>query len=195
MIKRILVPLDPSPYTDTTIRMAVMMAKIYDAQLTGLVVLDIPGIEKSIGAIPAGALHFAEKIELAKKTEASQRIEILMDKFRDVCEKEGVAFTEAHEQGYPSHQIIEVSKYYDLMILGLRTYYHFETTDKAGDSLEKLLKESITPIIGVPQDFYIDVLGGEKIKVLIAFDGGLQSARALQRFAHSAIRHSWILLS
>ncbi len=183
MIKRILVPLDPSPYTDTAIQIATTMAKIYNAQLTGLVVLDIPGIEKSIGPVPAGALHFAEKIELAKKTEASQRIEKLMSKFRNTCEKEGVAFTESHEQGYPSDQIVEVSKYYDLVILGLRTFYHFETSDKAGDSLDNLLKESITPIIGVPQDFYINILGGEKLRVLIAYDGGLQSARALQRFA------------
>ncbi|NOQ97108.1 MAG: hypothetical protein GQ561_03010 [Calditrichae bacterium] len=182
MIKRILVPLDPSPYTETAVRIATTMAKIYNAQLTGLVVLDIPGIEKSIGPIPMGALHFAEKIELANKTEASQRIESLMKQFCDVCEKENIAFTEAHEQGYPSNQIIEVSKYYDLVILGLRTFYHFETSDKAGDSLENLLRESITPIMGVPQDFYMNILGGEKIKVLIAHDGGLQSARTLQRF-------------
>ncbi len=183
MIKRILVPLDPSPYTETAVRIATTMAKIYNAQLTGLVVLDIPGIEKSIGPIPMGALHFAEKIELAKKTEASQRIESLMKKFCDACEKEDIAFTEAHEQGYPSDQIIEVSKYYDLVILGLRTFYHFETSDKAGDSLENLLRESVTPIMGVPQDFYMNILGGEKIKVLIAHDGGLQSARTLQRFS------------
>jgi nucleotide-binding universal stress UspA family protein len=162
------------------------MAKIYDAQVTGLVVLDIPGIEKSIGPIPAGALHFAEKIELAKKTEASQRIELLMKKFRDICETEGIAFFEAHEQGYPSDQIIEVSKYYDLVLIGLRTFYHFETSNKAGDSLENLLKESVTPVMGVPEKFSLNILGGEKIKVLIAHDGGLQSARALQRFGQLA---------
>lgn len=182
MLKRILIPLDPSPYTETAVKVAINMAKIYNAQITGLVVLDIPGIEKSIGPIPAGALHFAEKIELAKKTEASQRIETQMKKFCDICEKEGVAYTEAHEQGYPSDQIIEVSKYYDLVIMGLRTFYHFETTDKAGDSLENLLKESVTPVMGLPQDFNFNVMGGDKLKVLIAHDGGLQSARALQRF-------------
>ena len=183
MLKRVLVPLDPSPYTDSAIQIAMTMSKIYDAQLTGLVVLDIPGIEKSIGPIPAGALHFAEKMEMAKKTEASQRIESLMKKFRDRCELEGVAYTEAHEQGYPSDQIIELSKYYDLMILGLRTFYHFETSDQAGESLDNLVKESITPIFGIPRNYYINVLGGQKVKVLIAYDGGLQSARALQRFA------------
>jgi nucleotide-binding universal stress UspA family protein len=182
VLKRILVPLDLSPYTDTAVRLAATMAKIYDAEITGLVVLDIPGIEKSIGPIPLGALHFAEKIELAKKTEASQRIETLMEKFADICDKEGIAYTEAHEQGYPSHEIIEVSKYYDLIIMGLRTFYQFETSDKAGDSLENMLKESITPVMGVPKNFHLNVMGGEKLKVLIAHDGGLQSARALQRF-------------
>jgi nucleotide-binding universal stress UspA family protein len=180
------VPLDPSPYADTAIKIATTMAKIYNAQVTGMVILDIPGIEKSIGPIPAGALHYAEKIELAKKTEASQRIDALMKKFRSMCENENVAYTEAHHQGYPSDEIVEVSKYYDLMIVGLKTFYHFETSDQAGDSLDDLLRESITPIIGVPKDYNINVLGGEKIKVLIAYDGGLQSARALQRFAQLA---------
>ena len=186
MLKRILVPLDPTPYTDAAIRISTTMAKVYNAQLTGLVVLDIPGIEKSIGPVPAGALHFAENIEMARKIEASQRIEKLIKKFRDVCEKEGIAYPEAHEQGYPSDQIIKVSRYYDLMVVGLRTNFQFETKTGAGDSLENLLEESITPVLGVVPDFYIDILGGSKVKVLVAIDGGLQSARAVQRFAQLA---------
>ncbi len=75
MIKRILLPLDPSSYTKTATYIACKIAQLHHAEVTGLVILDLPGIERSIGPIPMGALHYAEKIELAKKVEASQRIE------------------------------------------------------------------------------------------------------------------------
>jgi len=96
------VPLDPSPFTDTVIEIACERAKIFDAELTGLVVLDIPGIEDSIGPIPMGGLYYAEKIELAMKVEASHRVEQLLEMFRRRCEDKGIAYREAHLQGCPS---------------------------------------------------------------------------------------------
>lgn len=107
MVKRILVPLDPSPFTQTAIDLASVIAKKSDAELTGLVILDIPGIEDSIGPIPAGGLYYAEKIELAKKVEASQRVEELLNDFKNKCEKNKVRYREAHLQGCPSSEIIK----------------------------------------------------------------------------------------
>jgi nucleotide-binding universal stress UspA family protein len=183
VIKRILVPLDPSPYTDTAIEVACDRAKVSEAELTGLVVIDIPGIEESIGPIPVGGLYYAEKMEMAKKLEASQRVEALLDKFKKKCEDKGIAYREAHTQGYPSTQILKESIFYDMVIIGLRTYFNFTTTEKAGDSLEKILKQAITPIFGVPEKFAFSNDPNSKTNVLIAFDGSPLSARALQRFA------------
>ena len=61
MVKSILIPLDPSPYTDSAIEIGCRMAKYHGAQLTGLVILDIPGIEKQIGPVPIGASYYADK--------------------------------------------------------------------------------------------------------------------------------------
>jgi nucleotide-binding universal stress UspA family protein len=61
MIKRILVPLDHSPFTDTAMNIATTITRINEAELTGLVVIDIPGIEKSIGPIPVGAFIMLKK--------------------------------------------------------------------------------------------------------------------------------------
>jgi nucleotide-binding universal stress UspA family protein len=131
------------------------MAKINQAELTGLVILDIPGIEKSIGPVPVGGLHYAEKIEKTKRMEAADRI-------------------------------IQESIFYDAILIGMRTFFHFETQDSPGDSLEKILDETITPVYAVPEKLNLPDVPGEKIKVLIAFDGSLPSARALQRFAQLA---------
>jgi len=55
MLKRILIPLDPGPYTEKCIELGCIMANRLDAELTGMVILDIPGIEKSVGPVPDGS--------------------------------------------------------------------------------------------------------------------------------------------
>jgi nucleotide-binding universal stress UspA family protein len=186
MIKRILIPLDPSPFTESALKIGTTMAKMNQAELTGLVVLDIPGIEKSIGPVPLGGLHYAEKIEKAKLKEAEERIQQLQEKFKNICEKEGVSYRLAEQQGSPSERIIQESIFYDAILIGMRTFFHFETQDSPGDSLEKILDETITPVYAVPEKLDLPNVPLEKIRVLIAFDGSLPSARALQRFAQLA---------
>jgi nucleotide-binding universal stress UspA family protein len=186
MIKRILIPLDPSPFTDSALKIGTTMAKINGAELTGLVVLDLPGIEKSIGPVPLGGLHYAEKIEKAKREEAHQRIHQLLEKFHRVCEDAGVSYQEAELQGSPSERIIKESIFYDAVIMGMRTHFHFETQEGPGDSLEKILDETVTPVYAVPEKLELPNLPMEKIRVLIAFDGSLPAARAMQRFAQLA---------
>ena len=182
MIKRILVPLDPSPFSDSALALACIIARQYDAEITGLVVLDIPGIEDSIGPIPIGGIYHAEKLEKQKKEEARIRIEALLEKFKSKCNSAGIKHKEAERQGSPSDQILKTSIYFDLLMIGLRTYFHFETSEKYGRSLSDLLDESVTPIYGVPQNLDLSSLPDRRIKILIAFDGSPLSARSLQRF-------------
>ena len=186
MIKRILVPLDPSPFTETALNVATTIARINNAELTGLVILDLPGIEKSIGPVPLGGLFYADQISKAKEREAEERIKSLLDKFEKKCTSENVAHRSAELQGSPSERILQESIYYDAVIIGLKTYFHFETVDKPGDSLTKLMQETITPVYGVPEKFTLPRVPDEKIRALIAFNGSLPAARAMQRFAQLA---------
>ncbi|MFQ5753391.1 MAG: universal stress protein, partial [bacterium] len=187
MIKRILIPLDPSPYAESAMEFGCFIAKHHAAELTGLVVLDMPGIKKSVSPAPLGGIYYAEKLEKLKAKEAKERIQLLLSTFREKCQKEGVRYKEAEQQGSPSERIIRESIYYDAVVVGMETYFHFETTDKPGDSLDKLLNHAITPIYGVPKTFALPNIPDEKINVLLAFDGSLPSARALQRFAQLAL--------
>jgi nucleotide-binding universal stress UspA family protein len=183
MLKRILIPLDPSPYTETALEIGTTMARMYDAELTGLVILDLPGIEKSIGPIPLGGLYYADRLEKQKEKEANERIHSLLKKFGDICKNEGVHYREAEQQGSPSERILQEAIFFDAIIIGMRTHFHFETSEKPGDSLEKIMEETITPIYAVPEKYNFPDIPNEKIRVLIAFDGSLPAARAMQRFA------------
>jgi nucleotide-binding universal stress UspA family protein len=187
MVKRILVPLDPSAYSLAALNMACTLGKKYKAEITGMVILDLPGIERSIGPIPAGAAYYAERLEKTKVNEAQYRCQELLVQFEKKCKKAGVKYKIAERHGRPSTQIIKESLFYDLIIIGIRTFFHFESQDKAGDSLEKLLDDSITPIYAVPENFISSMMTRNDTKVLIAFDGSYPSARALQRFAQFAL--------
>jgi nucleotide-binding universal stress UspA family protein len=187
MIKRILIPLDPSPYTDTAVKMGCIMAKLHHAELTGLVVLDIPGINKSIGPTPLGASYYAEKLGAAKQKQARNHIDRLLLKFKKKCDNEGVKHQEAECQGSPSERIISESIYYDAVIIGMRTYFRFATTNKPGDSLDNILDHSITPVYAVPASYTFPKMPPGKMNVLIAFDGSLPAARAIQRFVQLAM--------
>ncbi|MBN2423993.1 MAG: universal stress protein [Calditrichaceae bacterium] len=184
MIKRILVPLDASPYAKNALNFACKIAQQLDSEITGLVILDLPGIEKSIGPIPAGGLYYAEQLEKTKTEEAKKQIDRIMDDFEKKCRDEGVRFAKSQQQGCPSENIVREAVYYDAVIIGMRTYFQFGAKDDSGDSLEEILDSCITPIYAVPKSFEIVNFPAMSMNVCIAFDGSLPAARAMQRFTH-----------
>lgn len=183
MIKRILIPLDPSPYTEAAMDVGCYLAKTHDAELTGLVVLDTPGIISATGPSGIGGSYYAQELEHHREEEAKQRIEELLNVFKERCEKCGIAHYEAEFQGNPSEEIVNQSIFYDAVLLGMKTYFHFETSDKPGDTLSKVLDHTVTPVYAIPKDVYIPHLENKPMRVVIAFDGSLLAARALQHFA------------
>ncbi len=180
MLRRILIPFDPSPYAAAALEYGCFLAKKQNAEVTGVVVLDIPGIEKSIGPTPLGGIYYAEKLEKAKEKRAHEHIQTLLGKFRETCQRAGVAHREAELQGSPSEQILHDSIFYDLVVMGICTHFHFETEHTPGNSIERILCHDVTPVLTVPESF----IPKEKMNVLIAFDGSLPAARAMQGFTH-----------
>ncbi|MFW6147638.1 MAG: universal stress protein [Thermodesulfobacteriota bacterium] len=183
MIKRILIPLDSSSYTDTAIDLGCDFARRHDAELTGLVILDIPGIEKTVRPIPLGGVHSVDVLEKSIREEAKIHIKKVLDRFKEKCRKANVRHRQAERQGSPSERIIRESMFYDFVVIGLRTYYHFKA-DSPGDSLEHIMDHATTPLYAVPEHASIPDDG--KIKVLTAFNGCLPSARALHWLARMA---------
>ena len=190
MPRRILIPLGPSPYTNAAIDFGCYIADRNDDELTGLVILDIPGIKKSVGATGVGGIHYARQLEKAREAEARKRIDELMKRFKKKCEAAGVRYHEAIDQGSPLTRILHDSMYYDAIVTGLKTYFNYGARSGQGKSLVKVLGDSICPIIGVPRTFSADDLGRDELQVLIAFDGSPAAARALHGFANLARRTS-----
>lgn len=183
-IKRVLVPLDPSMYADAATKTACRIAKKHDAEIAGVVVLDSSEITSSI--VPNIGPYYPMMIEAVQKRKehAGHILDDCMTRFADTCEKEGVRHFETKWEGLPVKKLLESSIFYDLVVIGLETFFHFETRrerENKGRSLDELLDQTVTPVLAVPAK------GLEKFeRALITFDGSLSSARALQDFSRLA---------
>ncbi|MGK0186766.1 MAG: nucleotide-binding universal stress UspA family protein [Verrucomicrobiales bacterium] len=180
-IKRILIPLDLSSFSTSATRAACAIAQHHAASVDGLVVLDLPEI---IGQdVPYHAWMQPDALvkNAARAKEAKKRISEALARFKEVCESENVSHFEAAKQGVPADRILESASFHDLVVIGLRTFFHFETDDSAGDTLEEILRAPQTPILAVPESSPNDWR-----RVLIAFDGSPSACKALKEFARLA---------
>lgn len=187
MIRRILVPLDSSVYSNKSTEFACRIAKIYDADVIGLVIIDIPGIERSIGPFPMGGSYYAKQLTEAKIKKADEKVRNILEEFKSICDGHGVKHREHQRQGIPSNSILEEAKFFDLLIIGRKTHFEFSEELEEGGSFDDILERSITPVIAVPEDFDFPKFPRERFNCLICFDGSYASCRALQRFAQLPI--------
>lgn len=178
MAKRILIGLDGSVYSQSAIELGIELAKKDDSLLVGLGVIDIEGIEKDAAGAGAGASYYAEKLEQGKIEDAGKKLKALVEEFEQSCKSAGVRFEGIVRQGNPVAEILAESELADLLLVGLKTFYHFETRDDSGDTFEKIVQECRCPLIGVTEE-----KTGLNLSVLIAYDGRLKARNALQAFA------------
>ena len=186
-IQRILVPLDPSEYTAAATHRACEIAKAHGAQVTGLAVLDTPGIRSKVAPADTILWTLVNDQVMDQTAEARAKLKEMTENFAETCCSLGVEHTESELEGVPAELILDVSALYDLVVMGLRTYYHFETQKGPGKSLSEVLDHTATPILAVPT-----LLPAKPIeRVLIAYDGSLPASRALRDFTAFAEPYSF----
>ncbi len=177
-IHRILTPLDISEFAIAAARRGGEIASRHGADITGLLVLDSPGIRSSIA--PADVSHWplVQETMLRATADARERIAEVRRRFVDQCEARGLTHRESELEGVPADKILEASVLYDLVVMGLRTYFHFETQEGPGDSLAKVLGRTVTPVLAVPENDDAEPFR----RAVVTWDGSFSSGRAFRDF-------------
>lgn len=176
MIARILVGLGGTPFTPTAIRYAVELAKVHQAELLGMTVID----RRRLGALTraSGAAKDAVQ-ELKRLDETEKQQEQSIEDFESACANAGLRHTVARESGDPFEKMISQSRYYDLMIFGLRSLFDYDVAGTAStDVLSRLVSRGVRPILAVSQEYR------PIRRVLLAYSGSMESAKAIRRFMH-----------
>lgn len=193
MINRILLCLDKSTYTDSSIDFACWLAAHHNASIEGMVVIDSPGIQRSVGGGGVGSMKYARTTIATKEKEYHELMESILDKFKERCDAAGVEHNEYEIQGEPAEAILDESNYFDCVIIGIRTFFSYSTGtgkdeefgtehDEDGRALTEIMSESLSPVFAVPLGWQPQP-AHEIFDALVAFDGSLNAMRSLRQFA------------
>jgi nucleotide-binding universal stress UspA family protein len=182
MIKGILVGIDGSQFSESALELAIRWARRFDALVVGLGVVDEPNIHRA-EALPIGATYYKTMQGKAMLAEAQKTVDRFLANFALRCADEQVAFTLLEDVGAPDVQIELESQRYDIVLLGKETHFEFETTRRPDGTLVRVLRHGCRPVVVAPLKL------PKTREVVVAYDGSVQAARALQAFEASGLAH------
>lgn len=173
---KILLMLDDSSYAEAAKEYACEIAITHGATITGVAIVDLPGIQSSGGPVPIGAAHYEVKREEHLLGEAEEKAKATLHRFAQTCESRNINNTDLHtDTGSPFSEIIEESKFHDFTVMGKKSFFGYTDHETFG-TLEKILKNGLSPVLAVPNSV-------RKIeKVLVAYDNSFPAAKVVHMF-------------
>ena len=184
MLRSMLVGVDGSAYSTTAVELGIRWAQRYGAVLVGLGVIDAPTICKP-QPVPLGASAYKVQRDASLLADASHKVTQFLEDFAQQCAEADVACQILQEVGLPTERILLEAQQYDLILLGQHTSFHFETQEQPDDTLHTVLKHNPRPVVAVPVPL------PEGWVAVVAYDGSLQAARALQAFQAVGLASSY----
>jgi len=178
MLKTLMVGIDGSEYSQYAVDLGIAWAKRFDALLVGLGIVDQPGL-CGYEAVPLGGGAFKAKLDETRLKHATTVVEQALERFSIKCAEAGVASKPLEVVGDPVQCLTLEAQRYDLIVLGKRTYFHLDDADT--HTVDHLLKSPPRPVVSVPRQT------NQGDSVVIAYDGSLQSTRAIQAFCASGL--------
>ena len=176
MIKRILVGLAGTTFTPVAIRRAVALAKVHGAEVTGVTVLGPHRLRSREQPAPA---------EIGRAAQPSNRpiagspdsIEESIQHLEQSCNEAGVKCRLLREFGDAFTTLIDAARYHDVIVFGLGSVLKYAFPgDDPQDQLIRLIGAGVRPLIAVSEEFR------PISRVLIAYNGSMESAKAMKRF-------------
>jgi nucleotide-binding universal stress UspA family protein len=172
MIKRILVGLAGTNYTPVAIERAVTLAQAHDAESTGVTVLDARRVRSR--AAPAEDADATSDRRIAV-TQA--RIAESIRDFELACQTASIKHRVVAESGDAFTTLVDLARYHDLIVFGLRSVFEYDFLAGAPESLLiRLVGAGVRPLIAVSEKFR------SISRVVIAYSGTMESAKAMKRF-------------
>ena len=175
MIKRILVGLGVTPYTAVATRRAIELAQRHGAELTGVTMMNIQRL-LDIGPIPTGSWSNAQKFRQDSLVFNVKRAREVLDRFEHACVEAGVSCRVEAEIGNPFDLVISRARYHDLVVFGLRSLFDYGLVNEPHDVLVRLISHGVRPIFATAPKYH------PIQRVLIAYSGSMEAAKAMKHF-------------
>ena len=172
---KILLGLDGSPHAEAAIEYACQIALNHNATITGVAIIDEPGIQSSSGPVPIGGAHYDVKLEDQLLEETQAEAKAILDSFARICDEKKINAILHTDIGSPVSELIEESKFHDFIVIGKRTSFEYDANETYG-TLERVLKNGLIPVLAVSDSV-------REIKnVLVAYDNSIPASKAIHMF-------------
>lgn len=186
MIGSLLVPVDGSAYARSATELAIVLAKSYNARLTGLYVLDGRFLEmppyldysQTFEGMPPTILP----LEVLEQYRAKG--ERILAGFKETAEQAVAQVETRAEEGDPSQLIADIGNASDLIVMGKRGEYAKWGKDLLGSTAESVVRRAGTPVLLCESEI------PELSQMLVLFDGSAPSFHALKLAADIAVHLS-----
>lgn len=177
MIRRALVVVDGSKASLEAQKYAISLSKERQCRLTGMGVLDTPWITAAQPEPLGGAAYKLHRDDEVIR-QSHERVNSILQDFKNKCKEAGLEGDTLEVEGFPASEIERLSQEHDLIIIGQKTDFHFDLEDDSDITVRHIARDNPRPILSVPAP-----RDGEFPRdVAVAYDGTLQSARALHMF-------------
>lgn len=161
-----------------SIDFACFIGRLTKSTITGVFLENLVADETPVVKVGRGAPYMDWDIDehspefLKKKSLIEKNIEM----FNDCCDRKSVRSSVHRAAGVPSREIIEESRYADLIILDSATSFNKVYEGRPTDFVKDVLKDAECPVLIAPGSFE----GIEEI--VFTFDGSRSSAFAIRQF-------------
>ena len=172
---KILLGLDGSPYAQTAIEYACQLALAHDAAITGVAIIDLPGIKSASGPVPIGGTHYDVHLEEQQLKETEEKAKAILDDFARICDDRNINAVLHADTGSPVSEIIEESKFHDFIVIGKQTAFEYNANETY-ETLQRVLRNGLIPVLAVPDSMR------EIKKVLVAYDNSIPASKAVHMF-------------
>lgn len=175
MIKHILLALDGSDHARTAFQYALWLAERFQAELSGLHVIDIVSVEGPFFQDISGALGFEPYLDVTGKVRQAlrERGQHLVDEFAAICNERHITYETTLATGIIANEICERARTSDLVVIGHRGTNERFSTGLLGGTAESVTRKSPRPVFMTPMQF------SPLTNPLLAYDGSPRASTAM----------------
>lgn len=175
-MKNILIPTDGSDLNKISLTYGIYLAKRFQAQITGLYVVDIRALEGPLLSDISGALGFSPYQSYLPKFQKilEERGDMILEGFQGICEVNSIRSRLKRMSGVVSSIIVEEARRVDLLVIAQRGEHERWSNGLLGSTTESVVRRSPRPVLVTPGTFR------ELNNVLVAYDGSVESNSALK---------------
>jgi nucleotide-binding universal stress UspA family protein len=180
MIKSLVVGVAGTPALPAKIEFAIDLARRHGAEISVLSVVDVDRLAH-VGPVPMGAEKFAQDMRRRHVEHSHELDENAIATFEAACTAAQVPLRVIRLEGDPLDALAATWRYNDLCVLGARGWFDYDVVAEPQDALLKLIASGVRPILAVTSP------ARPIRRALIAYNGSLQSAKAMKRFIQMAL--------